>query len=304
MNCSDAKNEILRLISQVDPRELPNLIDWLKNSDDLDDCLIDNRKVILQNIAEDLRTYLPLEAMVSSETFAIQKTRQNPKPTIHVDAFLYDDESVDSLCEEGKMSRNYCLACGSQRTAPLEFLSHSFSIPELQFIFQHVLPELTGKTLVDVGSRLGAVLYGACLYSEATRIVGVEISEEFAQLQSMAVAKYGFGDRVQIIQADICSQLALVQEADVLVMNNVFEYFRDCNAQIIAWQCICQNFRKRNSLLVTVPSIHEALSKLKGDDGIVDVSQWIQELPIDYDAYLGKDCDTDSLKQIHLYRVL
>ncbi|KAG5265582.1 hypothetical protein AALO_G00244080 [Alosa alosa] len=304
MNCSDAKTEILRIIAQVEPQELPKLIDWMKNSDDLDDCLIDNQKVILQSIAEDLRTCLPLEAMFSSETLAIQKTQQNPRPTIHVDAFLYDDEAVDLLCEEGKMSRHYCLGCSSQRTAPLEFISHSFSILELKFLFHHVLPDLSGKVLVDVGSRLGAVLYGGYLYSSASRLVGVEISAEFVQLQSMAAEKYGFSDRIQVIHANISSQAALLKEADVLIMNNVFEYFLDLNGQMIAWQSICQNFCKKNSLLVTVPSIQEALTKLKGNCGVVDVSQWIEEIPVNCDAYLSKDCDPDSFKQIHLYKVL
>ncbi|XP_042562409.1 uncharacterized protein zgc:109986 [Clupea harengus] len=304
MNCSDAKKEILRVISQVEPRELPKLIDWMKNSDDLDDYLIDNQKVILENIAEDLRTCLPLEAMFSSERLAIQMTQQNPKPTIHVDAFLYDDEAVDLLCEEGKMSRNYCLSCGSQTTAPLEFISHSFSILELQFLFQHVLPDLTGKIVVDVGSRLGAVLYGGYMYSSASRLVGVEISAEFVQLQSMAVEKYGFSDRIQVIHADICTQAALLQEADVLIMNNVFEYFLDLNGQMLAWQYICQNFRKKNSLLVTVPSIQEAFTKLKGNDCVVDICQYFEEVTVNIDAYLSKDSDADSFKQIHLYRVL
>lgn len=31
---------------------------------------------------------------------------------------------------------------------------------ELKFIYHHVLPDLSGKVLVDVGSRLGTVLYG------------------------------------------------------------------------------------------------------------------------------------------------
>lgn len=58
------------------------------------------------------------------------------------------------------MSRNYCTVCGSHRTAPLGFISHSFSLMELKFIYHHVLPDLSGKVLVDVGSRLGTVLYG------------------------------------------------------------------------------------------------------------------------------------------------
>lgn len=115
----------------------------------------------------------------------MSQMQQRACPTVHVDSFLYSDEQVDSLCEEGAMSRNYCLRCGSTQTAPLggppmisemfvccqtcspsssfvpaAFISHSFSATELKFLFQNVLPDLSGRTLVDVGSRLGAVLYG------------------------------------------------------------------------------------------------------------------------------------------------
>lgn len=38
--------------------------------------------------------------------------------------------------------------------------------------------------------------------------------------------------------------------------------------------------------------------------GVVDFSQWIEEVPVDYDVYLSKDSDPDSFKQIHLYLVL
>ena len=47
------------------------------------------------------------------------------------------------------------------------FISHSTSLVQLKFMFQAVLPDLfvgrdlDDKLLVDVGSRLGAVLYGA-----------------------------------------------------------------------------------------------------------------------------------------------
>ncbi|CAB1335454.1 unnamed protein product [Coregonus sp. 'balchen'] len=201
MNFSDAKNEIVRLLSRVNSKDLPRLIDWMKNSDEVDDGLVDNQKVILQSISEDLRTCLPLEAVLSSESLAIQK---------------------------------------------------------LQFIFQHVLPDLTGRLVVDVGSRLGAVLYGGYLYSSAARLVGVEISAEFVRLQNMAVEKYGFSDRIQVIHADISTQDSLLQNADVLIMNN----------------------------------------------GGLNLSQWVEELPLDYNVYLGKDGDPDAFKNVHLYRVL
>ncbi|KAJ8390780.1 hypothetical protein AAFF_G00099120 [Aldrovandia affinis] len=260
--------------------------------------------VVLQSIAEDLRACLPVEAMLPSESLAIEKAQQNPKPTVHVDAFLYDEEAVDSLCEEGKMSRDYCLHCGSHRTAPLGFISHSFSALELRFLFQNVLPDLSGKVLVDVGSRLGAVLYGGCLYSSAAQLVGVEISAEFTELQRMVVEKYGFTDQVQVIHADICTQASLLQNADVVVMNNVFEYFLESNDQMRAWHCISQNVSRKGALLVTVPGVQESLAALQGSNEAIDIHQWLEELPLDYDVYLGRDTDTDSFKQIHLYRVL
>lgn len=117
--------------------------------------MVDNQRAILQSIADDLRCCLPLEAIFPTETRAIQKvcsflvvfrmmllmriitivtiltsqlapkvhfalqTQENPRPTLHVDSFLYDEEMVDNLCDEGKMSRNFCLTCGSHRTAPM-----------------------------------------------------------------------------------------------------------------------------------------------------------------------------------------
>lgn len=51
--------------------------------------------------------------------YSSSQIHQHPLPMIHVDAFLYDDDVVDSLCEEGKMSRSYCTECGSYKTASL-----------------------------------------------------------------------------------------------------------------------------------------------------------------------------------------
>ncbi|XP_025946641.1 uncharacterized protein LOC112977926 isoform X4 [Apteryx rowi] len=217
--------------------------------DDFDDLVVNNNDVVLKNIAEDLRNRLPIEAMFNSEHLAIQKIHQHPLPMIHVDAFLYDDDFVDSLCEEGKMSRNYCTECGSYKTASLEFISHSFSLMELKFLYQHVLPDLTGK----------------------------------------------------VVHADICTQASLLQKADVVVMNNVFEYFLDRLEQARAWEFIACNVRKRGLLLITVPSLKESLSKLQTD---IQLSQWVEEIQLNYDVYLEKEVDREALEQIHLYKIL
>lgn len=49
----------------------------------------------------------------------LQDSDCDPRHTLHVDAFLYDDEQVDELCERGELDRNYCLQCGSHKTKPL-----------------------------------------------------------------------------------------------------------------------------------------------------------------------------------------
>ncbi|XP_052594505.1 uncharacterized protein LOC128110759 isoform X2 [Peromyscus californicus insignis] len=256
---------------------------------------------MLKNIADDLRCCLPPEAMLRSEQRALQKIRQQPEPTVHVDAFLYDEDVIDSLCEEGKMSRNYCTVCGSHRTAPLGFISHSFSLMELKFIYHHVLPDLSGKLLVDIGSRLGTVLYGGYLYSSAAQLCGVELNGEFCQLQEMVIKKYQFSDRIKVLHADICTQGSLLQSADVIVMNNVFEYFLTEAEQVSAWNYIIQNVRKQGSLLVTVPSLQDSLVGLEIN---VQLSSWVEEIPLNLDVYPQRDIDREALEQIHLYKVL
>ncbi|XP_021258051.1 uncharacterized protein LOC110401357 isoform X3 [Numida meleagris] len=268
---------------------------------DFDEFVVTNNDVILKNIAEDLRNHLPIEAMFNSEHLAIQKVHQHPLPMVHVDAFLYDDDFVDTLCEEGRMSRNYCTECGSYKTASLEFISHSFSLMELKFLYQHVLPDLTGKVVVDVGSRLGAVLFAGYLYSSASQLYGVEMNADFCQLQEMTITKYQFTDRIKVVHADIRTQASLLQKADVVVMNNVFEYFLDRLEQARAWEFIACNVKKRGSLLVTVPSLKESLSKLQMD---IQLSQWLEEVQLNYDVCLEKDVDREVLEQIHLYRIL
>ncbi|KAG7277763.1 hypothetical protein CRUP_023051 [Coryphaenoides rupestris] len=163
----------------------------MRSSEELEELLVDNERARPENIAEELRSCLPPEAMLSSEGRALQKMQQQPKPAVHVDAFLYGEEEWTPC---------------------------------------NVLPDLAGRTLLDVGSRLGAVLYGVkhhqhqhhhhhqqhhrttntpppvpstrthlgYVYSAASRLVGVEISEEFVRLQTGVMEKYGFTDRMQV----------------------------------------------------------------------------------------------------------
>lgn len=38
---------------------------------------------------------------------------------MHVDGFLFTEDDVDDLCDQGKLSRNYCVDCKSRNVKPL-----------------------------------------------------------------------------------------------------------------------------------------------------------------------------------------
>nr|XP_042117236.1 uncharacterized protein LOC102926838 [Peromyscus maniculatus bairdii] len=341
MDFGSARRAVLQLLGTTAPADVPALLHWMRTTRDFDELTRDNRDAVLKNVADDLRCRLPPEAVLGSEQRALQKIRQQPEPTVHVDAFLYDEDVIDSLCEEGKMSRNFCTVCGSHRTAPLGFISHSFSLMELKFIYLHVLPDLSGKLLVDIGSRLGTVLYGvksslwtystcgkyflllatalpATIQGDSLALflnmphLGTEAASPltwFVSLHSISHVAAGCSVLpvlhelilLQVLHADICTQGPLLQSADVIVMNNVFEYFLTEAEQARAWNYIIQNVRKQGSLLVTVPSLQDSLVGLEIN---VQLSSWVEEIPLDLDVYPERDIDREALEQIHLYKVL
>lgn len=45
----------------------------------------------------------------------------------------------------------------------LDIISHSMSVSDMLYIFHDILPCLKKKILLDIGSRLGAVLYGVII---------------------------------------------------------------------------------------------------------------------------------------------
>lgn len=93
------------------------------------------------------------------------------------------------------------------------------------------------------------------MFSSASQLIGLEISEEFVKLQKDIVEKYQLTDRIKVptipteytqypesalwrrvcdqvhflkvLHTDVCLQQALLHNTDVLIMNNVFEFFME-----------------------------------------------------------------------------
>merc|ERR1712159_212973 len=98
--------------------------------------------------------------------------------------------------------------------------------------------DLTGQVVVDVGSRLGAIIYGGCLLSNATKLVGVERLRFFCELQRQQLRRHGLSTRATVLEADICSDEGrkALREADVVIMHNIFEFFASSQEEAAAWQ--------------------------------------------------------------------
>nr|XP_042895010.1 uncharacterized protein LOC107450892 isoform X2 [Parasteatoda tepidariorum] len=304
MDFPSAKNEFFSLINSLNNDDRSEFLSWCK-----DWCSSDSeyskKYFDLRTIAEDIKTLVPTEAIFPSELInhnnLLTESAPRTTPILHVDSFLFEDEHIDSLVEEGKLSRNYCKDCGSSNVSPITFISHSASVQRIEFIFQYMLPDISNKVLLDVGSRLGAILYGAYYCSNARKIIGVEINQDFCKLQQHIIEKYHLNDKIEIIWDNVCNIPHVVQQADVIIFNNVFECFMSKTDQEETWKWLRKTVTKSGTMLVSSPSIEETLSSLQTG---IDISSWLKRIPItDPEAVLKMD-DQDLLSEITSYVVI
>ncbi|KAI8144043.1 hypothetical protein BJV82DRAFT_556879 [Fennellomyces sp. T-0311] len=268
----------------------------------------------LGRIVKDLRNRVPISAEAPGEKTMIPDTKNysdlTEQNTLHVDGFLFSEDDVDDLCDQGKLSRNYCLDCKSRNVKPLNFISHSASVMQLQFLYQVALAnKVKDKVIVDIGSRLGAVLYSGYLFTQARKLIGVELNEWFCKLQQDMVKKYKMGDRIEVICKDIQQTPELLsQQADVVVMNNVFQFFNELPVQQQIWKFIrAETMKRKGLLLVTLPSLQEQL-KEAGLPAIKLMRGWVKEIKLDYEGQWFQDelndDELDEISQVHMYKVI
>jgi len=222
-----------------------------------------------------------------------------PDNTIHLDSFLYDEADEDLMIEDGQLSRAFCKDCGSKNTEEITFVTHSCSKNTLERIFVSMLPSLNANhTVLDVGSRLGAVLYGAYVFSEAGKIFGIEINKDLCDLQKHVIEKFGLSNRVSVIHSDMTACSELFQSADVIILNNVFEWFVDPSQQVFMWQFLSRNI-KTGALLVTIPSLEKSIDGLALGSSL---QQWVKPYCSNKPNITPSDSSEDV--DINLYQVI
>lgn len=317
-----AKSEFFRIVTEIgDHEEIMEFCDWAKQVMEEEiigsmngqlghdpvniDGIVEKRKD-LTSVAHFCKTLQPnAEAVFPSEQ--INPPVNSPEGlnfhnTVHVDSFLYDEADVQDMTEEGKIPSHYCKDCGSKNCGEIEIMTHSCGRDDLEFIFDVLLPDLTGKTVLDVGSRLGAVLYGAYVFSKAQKIVGIEMNPDLCNITHSTLQQFRMLHKVDVVNAELSTRLDLLQGSDVIIFNNVFDWFVPIDVQVKLWQLIKENVRS-GSILVTSPSLENALEILPNKAGI-KLKRWVKPLPpFQKSAMLGQELKEKS-EEIFMYNVL
>ncbi|KAK6644474.1 hypothetical protein RUM43_000741 [Polyplax serrata] len=283
---------------------------WIHSNWDLDnledeenDC--QSPRSVLNAIAEDIRPMVPFNSILASENINVPVCGPNSdckaNTTVHVDEFLYDDHYLNDLIDKELFSRHYCANCFSKNIKLLTFISHSMSSERIHFIFRCLLPPITSGSILDIGSRLGPVLYGAYMYTTCPNIIGVEINSEFCDIQAKILKKYKFDDRIKVICNNVCNELELVSTADIIVLNNVFEFFTDYETAITSWHLLAQNI-KPGCILVTTPHLEDTFEHFKVE---FNWREWVEVLkPHQLSSDIDKEDLENNLKNVRHYKVI
>lgn len=193
---------------------------------------------------------------------------------------------------------SFSIDCGSRNTEDIVFVTHSCSRNTIEYIFQSVLPKLeSSHTVLDVGSRLGAVLYGAYLFSSAGKIMGIEINKELCDLQRKVIQSFGFNDRISIIHSEMTRCSDIFESADIVILNNVFEWFVTAENQTFMWQFLSSSI-KVGAFLVTMPSLEKAT---KNTPQAATLHHWVRPLNYSRPEKVESLGDNDD---IYLYQVI
>ncbi|XP_054154424.1 uncharacterized protein LOC128952969 [Oppia nitens] len=310
MSLSESQKAFEELVSRMSSHDLPNFYQWIQStyltSDSLDDRPTE-AYVTLNRIANDIKLMVPMSGVIPSEPMTFPTLGQNSDcnalNTISLDAFLYDDLDIEDMTDEGLLERYYCCDCLSRNIQSLNLISHSASKKRVEFIYNGLLKDIdfSNKTILDIGSRLGSILYGAYVYTNCKHIIGVEMNEELCLIQNKIIEKYQMNDRINVICNDISSLPQIVRSADIIVMNNVFEFFLNDSKQTDCWMFL-YNHIKSDTYLITVPTLEDSLNHLS--QVTIDLSKWVSKVDIKDSVLSTSKADHEEMSDICLYRII
>ncbi|CAL2042433.1 unnamed protein product [Caenorhabditis brenneri] len=229
---------------------------------------LDRIAAYLRDKAVDVPSKAPSKLKYPTEGFDSDCTEIN---TCEIDSFLYDDEDIEDMVQRDILSRTYCPTCNSRDTVALNFISHSLSRLQVKFLFDKLMPS-TCQHVLDIGSRLGAVVYGASIFTNGNvSTVGVEMDADYAALALRTIRQFGIKN-VEILRDDIRHLPHVFKDEQFIVMNNVFSFFLSKTEQEECWEYLHTHMRP-GTVLAHHPPIEKITEHL---DLSFSVEDWLE----------------------------
>lgn len=147
------------------------------------------------------------------------------------------------------------------------------------------------------------LFFQAYFYSNCDNIFGVEISKDLCNTQNKIIQSHSLDKRIKVINSDIMEQESILKTSDIVILNNVFEYFISTEKQIEIWKFLKANLKK-GCLVVTIPSIEEVLMKLDIYEELTG-SAWFTkktDCQPENNGMFSED-DLASFSDIYFYRI-
>lgn len=132
------------------------------------------------------------------------------------------------------------------------------------------------------------------------------MNKDLCNLQNDIIKKFKMEKRIEIIHKRIEDARDIVQTADVVILNNVFEFYLSQNEQNKVWQFL-KSCIKKGAYIVSRPKISTALLNLNTG---INVNEWVKrvddQLPEESNNRfdLESNNSNDEFSEIACYRVL
>ena len=128
------------------------------------------------------------------------------------------------------------------------------------------------------------------------------MSKELCNIQNDIVKKYKMSDRIKVINEKIEDCPDIVKSANIIILNNVFEFYLPIEKQVEIWKFLKSNIQS-DCILITRPHLNKALSKINVD---INFDEWVKpyNLTFESDELFLDDNQEKFNDDIGFYQVL
>jgi chemotaxis methyl-accepting protein methylase len=94
------------------------------------------------------------------------------------------------------------------------------------------------------------------------------------------ISKYDLSKRVSVVCADVRTQEVLLKEADVVIFNNVFEYFLKSNEMSSLWKLLRNSLTRPGTLVLSSPPLEEVFSSQCSKEDFKLLTEWLRYVKV------------------------